>query len=265
MAGDSILYIPSNVEAEVEEKFERIARFAGVPVEAVRSAWRDHYSRYVRVIDGVPAEHDRRWLELAADDPDDLPFAEAVAMIGPILALSEDTHLTGRGLANNRWRDVPDLHGRMRAVDYTLGAPPVITIALVDQAIRAARRYPEIAIVVALVLAFLFSPIGPERLRLTNERVRAIGGAIGKAFVQLMIMRAEASAQLTARLTHGSADETLGAVVAALLQECEPIAFHTLSVRLSGQLSEDELAKILHDWPMFVEVWVEHWQLGRSI
>jgi hypothetical protein len=151
------------------------------------------------VIDGIPAEHDRRWLELASDDPDDLPFAEAVAMIGPILALSEDTHLTGRGLANDQWRDVPELHGRMRAVDYTLAASPAITIALVGQAIRAARRCPELAIVVTLILAFLFSPIGPERLRLTNERLRAIGRAIAKAFAQLMIMRAEASAHLTAR------------------------------------------------------------------
>jgi hypothetical protein len=242
--GEAILYISSNVEIEVEEKFQRIAATARVSVGTVRSAWHDRYSPYVRVIDGLPAEHDPRWRGLAGDDPEDLSFAEAVAVIGPILEFSEDTDLAGRGLATDQWRDVPALHWRMRAADYTIGAPPTITIILLAKAMTAARRHPEIALIVLLVLAFLFGPTRPEPLRWRNDRAKAIGRAA--TFGQILAMHADASAELTARLTLGSnGDETLSDVVAQLLQEREPVVFERLAARLSSRVSEDDLAGIL--------------------
>jgi hypothetical protein len=112
---------------------------------------------------------------------------------------------------------------------------------------------------------FLFGPRGPERVRLTGDRTRAIGRGIANAFVQVAAMRAEVSAQLTARLSPGSSDETLSGIVAELLQEGEPVAFETLASRLALTVPAKDLALILGGWPMFVETDPGRWQLGRSI
>lgn len=108
-SGTAILYVPANVAEEVPTKFDRIASAARVPVESVETAWWDHYGPHVRVVDAIPALADDRRRSLADEDADDLPFADAVALMGPLLAFSDDKHLTSRGLASKGWHDVPEL------------------------------------------------------------------------------------------------------------------------------------------------------------
>jgi hypothetical protein len=121
--GHTLLFVPAHVEVEIVEKLPKIARAARVPLETVQEAWRQ-YATQVRVVDAVPAERDPRRLELAADDPDDVGFADLVALMGPILAFSTDSDLTERGLATDQWRDVPGLTMQIVSADYAVGVPP---------------------------------------------------------------------------------------------------------------------------------------------
>src|SRR4051812_43588816 len=144
-SGTAILYVPANVAEEVPAKFDRIASAARVPVESVETAWWDHYGPHVRVVDAVPALADDRRRGLADEDPDDLPFADAVALMGPILAFSDDKHLTSRGLASKGWHDVPELAHALLGVDTTIRITPELTALVISEAVKLARRYPQFA------------------------------------------------------------------------------------------------------------------------
>jgi hypothetical protein len=146
-----------------------------------------------------------------------------------------------------------------------VGGPPVVTVALIFQAIRAARQHPDIAAIVLAVAFLLFGPPGPKRLRITGDRAREIGGVILGGAMKLIAMREEALQKLTTRLVPGVGNETVGAVVAALIQEREPVAFEDLVARLSGTLDEGQATEILDGWPLFMEVSEGYWQLGRRV
>jgi len=79
--GTAILYVPTNVAEEVPVKLDRIASAARVPVESVEAPWWDDYSPHIRVVDAMPALTDERRRGLLDEDADDLPFAEAVALM----------------------------------------------------------------------------------------------------------------------------------------------------------------------------------------
>jgi hypothetical protein len=261
--GYALLFVPAHVEVEIVEKLSKIARAARVPLTTVEQAWHQ-YALQVRVVDAVPAEHDPRRLDLATDDPDDLGFADLVALMGPILAFSTDSDLTKRGLATDQWRDVPALTMEIVGADYAVGVPPTAAGYAIYHAIGFARRKPEIALLLGLLALLFVGPWGPERTRLTADRARALGRATLNGFLKVMEMRAQAIEQLVARLVPGSADETMRAIVAALSRERQPIALGTLAGRLHGRLEEDELEEILHAVPMFTTAG-ECWQLGRPV
>ncbi len=261
--GHALLFVPAHVEVEIVEKLPKIARAARVPLGAVEEAWRE-YARHVRVVEAIPAAHDPRRLELAQDDPDDVGFADVVALMGPILAFSADTDLTERGLASEQWRDVPEMTMQVVGADYAIGGPPVAVVYAVHHAIRLARRNPEIAALVACLAVLLLGPWGPERTRLTRDRARALGNAAVNGFVTVMELRTRASEQLAARLVQGSGNELIRGVVAALAREREPIALDALAANLRGRPEEHELGEILHALPMFVAV-RGGWQLGRPV
>jgi hypothetical protein len=261
--GQALLFVPAHVEVEIVEKLPKIARAARVPLDTVAAAWRQ-YARQVRVVDAAPAEHDPRRVELAADDPDDVGFADLVALMGPILAFSTDTDLTERGLATDQWRDVPVLTMQIVSADYAVGVPPTAAGYAIYHAIGFARRNPEIALIVGLLALLFVGPWGPERTRLTRDRARSFGRATLNGMVKVMEMRAQATEQLAARLVPGSGNETVRRIVAALSREREPIALETLTARLDGQPEVDELEEILRAVPVFVNVG-EGWQLGRPV
>jgi hypothetical protein len=241
---------------------ELYAGAAGVPVASVERAWREEYAPHVRVIDGVPAENDPRRREIAQDDPDDLAFADAVALMGPVLAFSEDTDLTARGLASDQWRDAALLMRHVMGADYAIGGTPLLSALLIGEAIKLARRHPEIALCVLLAGLAICGPYGPSAARLTRERAKAIGGAVLRGFSYVMQLRIEMSEQLAARLIAGSGNKEARAVAAFLARERQPIEVGRLASRLSASLDRMRLEKILVAHPAFVEM-PAGWQLGR--
>lgn len=263
-SGAAILYVPTNVAEEIPGKFGSIASAGRVSVEAVAVAWWDHYSPYVRVIDAVPAEADERRQALAADDADDLPFADAVAMMGPVLAFSEDTDLTLRGLASDRWRDLPELTHKLLGVDLTFRITPELTAVLVGETAKAARRFPKLAAFLLLLGAYAFGPFGPERVRLSAHRTKGIGLHLLRGLVYLLQTRSEASEQIAARLVSGGGNNALRVVVAALARRGEPVAEEVLAEQLSHSVDATQLQLILSGCPAVIET-PEGWQLGRNV
>jgi hypothetical protein len=257
-SGTAILYVPTNVAKEVPAKFDRIASAARVPVESVETAWWDHYSPHVRVVDAVPALADRRRHGLSAEDTDDLPFADAVALLGPILAFSEDSHLTSQGLASKGWREVPELTHTLMGVDATLRITPGLMALGITEAAKLSRRYPELAIAIFLLGVLVFGPLGPERVRLSTDRAKAIGLSLLRGFLYILQTRNEASNQITARLVAGSGNRDLRAVVSALVRRREPVAVEVLAAELGGSIDPDQLPLILASCPALLET-TEGW------
>jgi hypothetical protein len=263
-SGTAILYVPTNVAEEVPAKFHRIASAARVPVESVEAAWWDHYSPHVRVVDAVVALDDERREGLSDEDADDLPFADAVALMGPILAFSEDVHLTSRGLASNGWREVPELSRTLLGVDATFRITPELTALAISEAAKLARRYPQFAVAILLLGIGIFGPFGPERLRLSAERTKAIGLHILRGLAYIVKTRNEASSQIAARLVSGSGNGPQRAVVFALARRREPVALEVLAAELGASVDPDQLPLILSSCPALVET-TGGWQLGRPI
>ncbi|HWB70046.1 MAG TPA: hypothetical protein VG518_08710 [Solirubrobacterales bacterium] len=231
-------------------------------VEAVEVAWRERYAASVRVVDAPPAPTDRRRSDLESVDPDDLAFADAVALMGPILALSEDAHLTSRGLATGEWRDLPRLIEALRGVDMTLRLTPELTAVILSEAAKAARRHPRIAIALALLAFALTGPLGPKQTRLSRDRARAVAGGILRGLLYLLETHGSSSREIAARLVPGTVGGPVGAVVAALIRQSEPIPVEALVMRLMGKVEADVLPAILTSCPAFVET-ETGWQLGR--
>jgi hypothetical protein len=260
--GTAILYVPTNVAEEIPEKVPRIAKMAKVPVEVVEAAWREGYAPSIRVVDAPPAKNDRRRSDLEEVDTDDLAFADAVALMGPILALSEDGHLTSRSLATDRWRDLPDLIGALRAVDMTFRLTPEVTALIISEAAKGARRHPRIAAAFALVAAIVAGPFGPECTRLDRHRARAFGHHIIRALLFLLETRTNSSREIAARLVPGTAEGSVRIVVTALAHLVEPISLNGLASRLGTGVDAAELPAILESCPAIVQA-SAGWQLGR--
>jgi hypothetical protein len=263
-SGVAILYVPVNVAEEIPGKFDRIASAGQVPIESVETAWWDHYGPHVRVIDAAPALADERRQQLAQDDVDDLAFADAVALMGPILAFSEDTHLTSRELASDRWREVPELAQRLLGVDLTLRLTPEVAALLISEIAKAARRYPKLAVGLSLLGAYVFGPLGPERFRLSTDRTKEIGLHLLRGLLHILQTRSEASQRIAARLVPGHGNNTLRAVVCALARRTEPVAEEELTARLRTSVDPTQLPLILSSCPALVET-SEGWQLGRPL
>jgi hypothetical protein len=263
-SGTAILYVPRNVAEEVPAKLDRIASAAQVPVESVETAWWDDYGPHIRVVDAVPALTDERRRGLSDEDADDLPFADAVALMGPILAFSEDTHLTSRGLASKGWREVPGLTQTLSGVDATLRITPELTALVIGEAAKLARRYPQLAAAILLLSALVFGPLGPERVRLSANRAKAIGLHLLRGLIYILQTRNEASGKIAARLVRGSGNGAQRAVVFALARRREPVALEVLAAELGTSVDPDELPLILSSCPALVET-TEGWQLGRPV
>jgi hypothetical protein len=260
----AILYVPTNVAEEVPGKFGRIASAARVPVEAVETAWWDHYSPHVRVVDAVAANADQRREGLANVDTDDLPFADAVALMGPILAFSEDVHLTSRGLASQSWRQVPELTQTLMGVDTTLRITPELMALLISEGTKLARRFPRLAVSLIAAGAYLLGPYGPERTRLSADRAKSIGLQLLRGFAYILQTRNEASAQIASRLVPGSGSGVLRTVVFNLARRREPVTQQELASQLGAAIDPDQLPMVLSSCPALVET-NEGWQLGRPI
>lgn len=263
-SGTAILYVPTNVAEEIPTKFARIASAARVPVESVEAAWWDHYGPHVRVVDAVPALTDERRRDLADEDADDLPFADAVALMGPVLAFSDDEHLTSRGLASKGWHDIADLAHTVLGVDTTIRIAPDLTALVIGEAAKLARRYPQFALALLLLSAYAFGPFGPKRIRLSADRAKAIGLHLLRGFIYILQTRNEASAQIAGRLVPGSASEAERAVVFVLAREREPVAQERLAAQLGASVDPDQLPHILSNCPALVET-TDGWQLGRPV
>lgn len=263
-SGTAILYVPANVAEEVPTKFDRIASAARVPVESVETAWWDHYGPHVRVVDAIPALADDRRRGLADEDADDLPFADAVALMGPILAFSDDKHLTSRGLASKSWHEIPELAHTLLGVDATIRITPELTALVISEAVKLARRYPQFAVALLLLGAYIFGPYGPERVRLSVDRAKTIGLHLLRGFLYIMQTRNEASGQIASRLVPGSDNEAERAVVFVLARKREPIALETLTAQMGASVDPDQLPLILSSCPALVET-AEGWQLGRPV
>lgn len=263
-SGMAILYVPTNVADEIPAKFARIASAARVPVESVESAWWDGYSPYIRVVDAMPALADDRRQGLADEDADDLPFADAVALMGPILAFSDDKHLTSRGLASNGWREVPELTHTLFGVDATIRITPELIALVISEAAKLARRYPQFAIPLLLLSAYVLGPYGPERVRLSADRARVIGLHLLRGFIHILQTRNKASSQIASRLVPGSGNEAQRAVVFALARKREPVALEVLMSQLRASVDPEQLPLILSSCPAAVET-SEGWQLGRHV
>jgi hypothetical protein len=260
--GSAILYLPANVAEEIPEKVPRIANAAKVPMEVVEVAWRERYAPSVRVIDAPPAPADLRRSDLEAVDADDLAFADAVALMGPILALSEDRHLTSRGLATDQWRDLPGLIEALKTADITLRVTPEATALIISETVKAARRHPHIAAVLALLAFLVAGPFGPERTRLSGDRARAFARQILRGLLYLLETRSNSSHEIAARLVPGTADTSLRVVIAILARLREPISQDILAARLGREVDPDDLPAILKSCPAFIET-TAGWQLGR--
>jgi hypothetical protein len=263
-SGTAILYVPTNVAAEIPAKFDRIASAARVPIESVEAAWWDHYSPYVRVVDAAPALADERRQGLSDEDGDDLPFADAVALMGPILAFSEDIHLTSRGLASKGWREVPELTHTLLGVDATLRITPELTALAIGEAAKLARRCPQLAAVILLLSAYIFGPFGPERVRLSADRAKAIGLHLLRGLIYILQTRNEASGKIAARLVPGSGNGEQRSVVFALARRREPVALDVLATELGRAVDPSRLPLVLSNCPAVVET-TNGWQLGRRI
>jgi hypothetical protein len=261
-SGSAILYMPTNVAAELPGKMPRIARMAKVPMEAVESAWSERYAPSVRIVDARPACGDLRRSELELIDPDDVAFADAVALMGPILALSEDRHLTSRSLATDEWRDVPELIAALKSVDITLTLTPELTAIAISEAVKAARRHPWNAVALAAVAFVIAGPFGPERTRLSRDRGLAMGREILKGLIHLLETRRSSSIEIAARLVPGSAKGPARIVAAALVRQLKPVTVDALAARLAGEADPAALGAILVDCPAFFET-AAGWQLGR--
>lgn len=216
------------------------------------------------MVDAAPALADERRQGLSDEDGDDLPFADAVALMGPILAFSEDIHLTSRGLASKGWREVPELSHTLLGVDATLRITPELTALAIGEAAKLARRYPQLAAVILLLSACIFGPFGPERVRLSADRARAIGLHLLRGLIYILKARNEASGKIAARLVPGSGDEAQRSVVFALARRREPVALETLAAELGRSVEPDQLPHILSSCPAVVET-TEGWQLGRRV
>jgi hypothetical protein len=260
--GSAILYLPANVADEIPGKMPRIARAAKVPVQVVEVAWRERYAPAVRVVDAPPALDDQRRSALESVDPDDLGFADAVALMGPILALSEDGHLTSRSLATNQWRDLPQLIAAPRSADVTLRLTPELTALIISETAKAARRHPRIAAALALLAFLVAGPVGPERTRLSADRARAIAQAFLRGLIYLLETRDTSNREIAARLVPGTAVGPIRVVVAALARLREPVTQDSLAARLHGKIDPELLSVILTGCPAFV-VTPTGWQLGR--
>jgi predicted nucleic acid-binding protein len=261
-SGSAILYMPTNVAAELPGKMPKIARMAKVPVEVVESAWSERYAPSVRIVDAPPAGGDLRRSELELIDPDDVAFADAVALMGPILAFSEDKHLTTRSLATDEWRDIPDLIAALKSVDVTLTLTPELTAIAISEAVKAARRHPWIAAALAALAFVIAGPFGPERTRLSRDRARAIGREILRGLIHLLETRRSSSIEIATRLVPGTAKGPVQIVAAALVRRQEPVELEVLAVRLAGEVDRDLLGAILVGYPAFFET-ATGWQLGR--
>lgn len=260
--GTAILYLPANVAEEIPKKVPRIAKTAKVPVEVVEAAWWEGYAPSVRVVDAPPAQNDWRRSDLEDVDADDLAFADAVALMGPILALSEDNHLTSRSLATDQWRDLPELIGALRAVDVTLRSTPEATALILSEVAKAARRHPRIAAALALLVVIVAGPLGPERTRLNGDRAKALSHHIIRALIYLLETRTNSSRKIVARLVPGTAEGSVRVVVTALARLPEPISPDGLASQLGTGVDPAELRTILENCPAFVET-SDGWQLGR--
>jgi hypothetical protein len=261
--GSAILYVPTNVAEEIPEKLPRIARAAKVGVGVVEVAWRERYAPWVRVVEAPPARDDPRRTDLESADPDDLAFADVVALMGPVLALSEDVHLTSRRLATDAWRDLPRLIDELRTAEITLKVTPELSAIVITGAARAARRHPGIAAALALVAFLVAGPFGPERTRLGKDRARAIAGVILRGLIHLLETHRTSSQEIAARLVPGSAQGPVRIVVATLARLREPVTVDSLAVRLDGQVDRGVLTTTLAGCPAFVET-SSGWQLGRQ-
>jgi hypothetical protein len=262
--GSAILYLPANVAKEIPEKVPRIANAAKVPVEVVEVAWRERYAPSVRVIDAPAAPADLRRADLEAVDADDLAFADAVALMGPILALSEDRHLTSRGLATDQWRDLPQLIEALKTADITLKVTPEATALIISETAKAARRHPRIAAALALLAFLVAGPFGPERTRLSGDRARAFARQVLQGLLYLLETRSNSSHVIASRLVPGTAEVSLRAVVAVLARLSEPISQDLLAARLGREVDPDDLPAILAGCSAIIET-PEGWQLGRPV
>lgn len=263
-SGIAILYVPTNVADEIPAKFARIASVARVPVESVEAAWWDDYSPYVRIVDAVPALADDRRQDLADKDADDLPFADAVVLMGPILAFSDDKHLTSCGLASNDWGEVPELTYTLLGVDATIRITPELTALVISEMAKLIRRHPQFAISLLLLGTYIFGPYGPERVRLSTDRTKGIGLHLLRGFMYILRTRNMASSQIASRLVPGSGSKAQRAVVFALARRHEPVPLEALAVQLRPSVDPDQLPLILSSCPALIET-TKGWQLGRPV
>ncbi|MBS1885616.1 MAG: hypothetical protein JSU06_00330 [Actinobacteria bacterium] len=214
------------------------------------------------MVEAPPARDDLQRSDLESADPDDLAFADAVALMGPVLALSEDGHLTSRGLATDSWRDLPQLIEALKTADVTLKVTPELSAIVITEAAKAARRHPRIAATLALMAFLVAGPFGPERTRLNKDRARTIVGVILRGLIHLLETHRTSSQEIAARLAPGSAEGAVRIVVAVLARLREPIAEDSLAARVDGQVDSGLLTTTLAECPAFVET-SAGWQLGR--
>lgn len=78
---------------------------------------------------------------------------------------------------------------------------------MISEAVKLARRYPQFAVALLLLGAYIFGPYGPERVRLSVDRAKTFGLHLLRVFLYIMQTRNEASSQIASRLVPGSGNE----------------------------------------------------------
>lgn len=208
---------------EVREHLARYAARQGADVDAATCAWRERYEPALHVIEPPRGTSDVI-AALQARDPDDVPTAQLVRVLGPVVTLSDDRDLSDLGLAPppREWltyvlavRGVAEqeqMEQSLAAVVLILGAAAYGSVlGAVKLGQYVAMRVPPIAwavIGVGLAIAWVI-PASREYLARSLRSVREKVTSLGPPVKQFLVEVSEQTQELDAAAARGRAQLAL--------------------------------------------------------
>jgi len=134
------IFAATHVDHEMRMHLPRVAReYNHSPIDALER-WMVEYLPVIKFIDVPHLDlDDPRPGRVQEQDPDDVPTAELVAMLAPVLSVSKDWHLVNTGVARAEWGFVVK-QARALATKDTLVVSTSITVTTgIDLGARAVR------------------------------------------------------------------------------------------------------------------------------
>ena len=208
-------YFPLEKLDEVHAKCVEMSRRYSISLDLLKSLW-EKYRQHLYFVRTSDLERERAdSLKLASRDPTDVPFVQALHIVGASVVLSNDPDLHASGAPVMPWsRVLVDLrhysrkHGLQVAIILGTSTAVLVPMAalvgcvkLIDHACKSIPRNALLAAVAGIAIALLIPQsraflikTGKAVLEGLKEFGSVVGPAIGKAFEEAERAKAEAAA-----------------------------------------------------------------------